>query len=845
MLSVIPMVAAWDYGGVLPHTQWYLATALVIAFLFGIPLWLRAPNVKSKIRSANTAPQQQPSLGIPLVVVAIVAIGTLQTISWPAAITRWTSPGTHSAYVDWIPESIEYERPGSSPLPARRSLLSRLDPMTATHPLMTGKSISETHPLSVTPWLTRRALFRPVVFGLLVMMGVVVFRNADRLKVFMALTGFFGALISFLGLADIMNMEHAEQWIDVASRNTASFASFVNRNNAGGYLNLMLASILGYFVWRQSATTEKARRQRGYRREYATAHYSRLEKIIRRGILVAEKSPIVLLSALVILGAIVSCGSRGTVLGTLAGLLAIALVRIGRKASPTKTIARIAIVILVLLVIGVVSMTDLAGTRLATLWQTDLAYEGRIPYWKDAAAAATHYLPMGSGLGTYRYAYLPYQKYSLSGWAINADGLPLEWLVEGGFWLLPLVITGLVMIVRMLAEIGKNSAHWPQGQAIVVTGLFMLCSQVVSQAFDFGILLPSNFMTFALLTGAIIATHTSLKQSLATNVQSKHPRINTTEPTALAAGPDQSPITLPLAGGSDAVAAGEGKHSQPVPGVEPAKNPSRHSSLASRILLFMFAAAVAIAMQDAKLDANADYQSRVVHQASVDELLSGLEGAQVAATQVPQSPTSLESDTSPQSIPAPLAPFRDVGLGVAWRNAKQLRSLRSEKLSGSPRPASGRGAGGEGLTRSGFRSAFDRVSSAARPPHPQPFSPTKPGEKGARVSVARDQAEAVQWITLRSSAPILNPFPPLRGRPVFKLREPKELQISPSLREGRRRGTRLRGGVNRNTLSATSVSPPRVSSLRLASRPSQREGEVKLDDLLRGEDSLRTMELLG
>ena len=76
--------------------------------------------------------------------------------------------------------------------------------------------------------------------------------------------------------------------------------------------------------------------------------------------------------------------------------------------------------------------------------------------------------------------------------------------------------------------------------------------------------------------------------------------------------------------------------------------------------------------------------------------------------------------------------------------------------------------------------------------------------------------------------------PPLEGRPELKLCEAKELQISPSLLEGRRRGTSLRGGVNRNTLSATSVSPPRVSSLRLASRPSQREGEVKPDDLLAG-----------
>jgi hypothetical protein len=55
------------------------------------------------------------------------------------------------------------------------------------------------------------------------------------------------------------------------------------------------------------------------------------------------------------------------------------------------------------------------------------------------------------------------------------------------------------------------------------------------------------------------------------------------------------------------------------------------------------------------------------------------------------------------------------------------------KISGSPRPASGRGAGGEGHLRRWFCPAICRVSSSLGPPHPQPFSPAKPGEKGARV----------------------------------------------------------------------------------------------------------------
>ena len=55
---------------------------------------------------------------------------------------------------------------------------------------------------------------------------------------------------------------------------------------------------------------------------------------------------------------------------------------------------------------------------------------------------------------------------------------------------------------------------------------------------------------------------------------------------------------------------------------------------------------------------------------------------------------------------------------------------------GSPRPAAGRGVGGEGLGADHFRQRQSELLSV-RPPHPQPFSPTKPGEKGANLNCSR------------------------------------------------------------------------------------------------------------
>ncbi len=74
---------------------------------------------------------------------------------------------------------------------------------------------------------------------------------------------------------------------------------------------------------------------------------------------------------------------------------------------------------------------------------------------------------------------------------------------------------------------------------------------------------------------------------------------------------------------------------------------------------------------------------------------------------------------------------------MGWIDSWQTPGL---KYSGSPLLASGRGAGGEGRTV-----VEERIETLTlqhgRPPHPRPFSPAKPGEKGARFKGAETPDE--------------------------------------------------------------------------------------------------------
>ena len=135
-------------------------------------------------------------------------------------------------------------------------------------------------------------------------------------------------------------------------------------------------------------------------------------------------------------------------------------------------------------------------------------------HWADALVAAKYYFPSGAGLGTYRYAHLPFQENSKPYWFVNADGMPVEWLVEGGGWLMPLVMLLLFSLLRHVWLLGSRLRNEPSQSSssdavlhgVWVMSLFAIPSLLATQLFDFGITLLPLLMTFAGIAAAILRT---------------------------------------------------------------------------------------------------------------------------------------------------------------------------------------------------------------------------------------------------------------------------------------------------------------------------------------------------
>ena len=140
--------------------------------------------------------------------------------------------------------------------------------------------------------------------------------------------------------------------------------------------------------------------------------------------------------------------------------------------------------------------------RLSTLTIAQVSHEVRLPNWCDALEAGTDFWFLGTGLGTYRYAYQPYQSRPIEEWFYHAENQYLEAFVEGGVVAVLLLLAAIVLGFAAAQTLVRSDAR-SSAVGLGVAGLFALTSQSVHAIFDFGLSIPANMLLFALICGAV------------------------------------------------------------------------------------------------------------------------------------------------------------------------------------------------------------------------------------------------------------------------------------------------------------------------------------------------------
>ncbi len=314
-----------------------------------------------------------------------------------------------------------------------------------------------------------------------------------------------GSALALFGITQQLSWNGKMFWVFPMRHGGQPFASFVNRNNAAGFLCLCVAGALGLAI-RRFSKPPVAFDSDGFHNGISTRSTRVRRNMVQdflRSITDSTIEDLAIGCALVLTtsGVVMTC-SRG-------GLLALAV----SMAVVCPLIARLRGLSIFAFIVGIVILCAAfivwtgQGDRVSKRWAQSVTVdaifaEGRWIHWRDAFKVVQDFPQTGTGIGTYRFGYLPYQTHQTSHRFYNADNQFLEWLVEGGACGFSAVILSIFLIaIAIWACLGQTQIEFndPVGHV----GMFALASQCVSGFFDFGPTMPANFLALVAIIGAV------------------------------------------------------------------------------------------------------------------------------------------------------------------------------------------------------------------------------------------------------------------------------------------------------------------------------------------------------
>lgn len=265
---------------------------------------------------------------------------------------------------------------------------------------------------------------------------------------------------------------------------------YVNRNHFAGYMELAIPLALGFFLYRMAAV--KVLSDMSFIRKLNI--YANNRALMPMGVF--------LTSALVMAGVLFMTLSRGGIAGLATGLIVFMAMSYKRKSLRGKT-ALLAIIGAVLVVVVI----TLSWSRLEDRF-SDVNEEGRNPrfdVWADSTNLARDFPILGTGLGTFKTAYLSYQTKHPNTLFLNADNDFVETLADTG--LVGLAMTGGMIFfffypVVQVWRVRRNTFV----KCMAAAGVASCGALLVHSFTDFNMHVPANAMLITVIAGVTYAT---------------------------------------------------------------------------------------------------------------------------------------------------------------------------------------------------------------------------------------------------------------------------------------------------------------------------------------------------
>lgn len=469
LVIAVSILPAWWFGSVAARDVMWIFWASIAALIC-----CQLPAVREL---------RFPALTIPLLLGAL--IGLLQLAPLSRGVHADASPTGAKLWASLVPANSPVGEGGETKLRDRVGLAP----------------VAAAFPISLYPASTRRDLSMLLLATAVFVAGSQLIATPIAQCIYCGAIALNGASLAFFGLAQQLSWNGKLYW-RVPFEAGTPFASFVNRNNAAGFLNLCLAGAIGLCVWAVSRTAVSNRGD-----NYPSKPEDRWRlagnQLVR---FVASLDAITLTaftSSIVIMAGILCSLSRGGWISLTVGAMVTLMAALVSQRGGRPRLSWLAVAALAgLLLVGWLGKSEVVQQRLSTLLDyRQTLTDRRLPHWQDGFHAARDFWRAGSGLGTYRYVYSLYQERSDDAWYYHAENQYLESLVDAGVPGLLLLLTaiGLMGLVcwRLLREPPHRTSY-----ALGIAATFALASQSVHAVFDFGLYIPANMVLFGLLCGA-------------------------------------------------------------------------------------------------------------------------------------------------------------------------------------------------------------------------------------------------------------------------------------------------------------------------------------------------------
>ncbi len=373
-------------------------------------------------------------------------------------------------------------------LPVPASLLRLVSPASlATYRDFANSPAGAFHPVSLNPDATRQEFFRFLSYGMIFFIIITHYRTQPQLNTLIKALLVMGGFLVIFALVQKATWNGRIFWIYPVDESISSgggiWGPYINRDHFAGYLEMIIPLGMGALLYQ----TPRVPALPGAPLTLKIARFMASENLTRYGIL--------FLSILMMVAVLFATFSRGGILAFVFSSLFFAWITWRRRSLKHKT-GLLALLAVVILGAVILASWDRLEERFAALEQDHV---DRLTVWTDSIGIIRDYPLLGTGLGTFKDAYMRYQTSMPRYLFDHAHNDYVELLTETGFVGFILGM-GIVLFFFRTVFWRWRQKHSSFGKCIGAGGLTSLAAIAVHSGVDFNLHIPANAMLFAVIS---------------------------------------------------------------------------------------------------------------------------------------------------------------------------------------------------------------------------------------------------------------------------------------------------------------------------------------------------------